>query len=96
MDGGAWWAPVHGVAKSWAWLSEHTHLIHISSVLSPNAPFLEEGDGTPLQYSCLENPMDGGAWWATAHRVTKSQDTTERLNFNFNGLLKWVSPLAQW
>ena len=46
--------------------------------------------------SCLENPMDGGAWWATAHRVTKSQDTTERLNFNFNGLLKRVSPLAQW
>ena len=55
-----------------------------------------EGNGNPLQCSCLENPMDGGAWWATAHRVTKSQDTTERLNFNFNGLLKWVSPLAQW
>ena len=32
-----------------------------------------EGTGTPLQYSCLENPMDGGAWWATVHRVTKSQ-----------------------
>ena len=32
-----------------------------------------EGDGTPLQYSCLENPMDGGAWLATAHRVVKSQ-----------------------
>ena len=26
-----------------------------------------EGDGTPLQYSCLENPMDGGAWWAAVH-----------------------------
>ena len=32
-----------------------------------------EGDGTPLQYSCLENPMDGGAWWATVHGVVKSQ-----------------------
>ena len=32
-----------------------------------------EGDGTPLQYSCLENPMDGGAWWAAVHGVTKSQ-----------------------
>ena len=31
-----------------------------------------EGNGNPLQYSCLENPMDGGAWWATVHRVTKS------------------------
>ena len=29
--------------------------------------------GHPLQYSCLENPMDRGAWWATVHRVTKSQ-----------------------
>ena len=33
----------------------------------------EEENGFPLQYSCLENPMDGGAWWATAHGVTKSQ-----------------------
>ena len=33
----------------------------------------EEGNGTLLQYSCLENPMDRGAWWATVHRVAKSQ-----------------------
>ena len=32
-----------------------------------------EGNGTPLQYSCLENPMDGGAWWAAAHGVAKSR-----------------------
>ena len=31
-----------------------------------------EGNGNPLQYSCLENPMNRGAWWATVHRVTKS------------------------
>ena len=31
------------------------------------------GNGNPLQYSCLENPMDRGAWWATVHEVTKSQ-----------------------
>ena len=31
-----------------------------------------EGNGTPLQYSCLENPMDRGAWWATVHGVTKN------------------------
>ena len=31
------------------------------------------GNGNPLQYSCLENPMDRGAWWATVHRVTKSR-----------------------
>ena len=32
-----------------------------------------EGNGNPLLYSCLENPVDGGAWWATVHGVTKSQ-----------------------
>ena len=32
-----------------------------------------EGNGNPLQYSCLENSMDRGAWWVTVHRVTKSQ-----------------------
>ena len=32
-----------------------------------------EGNGNPVQYSCLENPMDRGAWWATVHRVAKSQ-----------------------
>ena len=34
---------------------------------------LEKGNGYPLQYSCLENPMDRGAWWATVHGVTKSR-----------------------
>ena len=32
-----------------------------------------EGNGNPLQYSCLENPMDGRAWWATVHGVAKSR-----------------------
>ena len=32
-----------------------------------------EGNGTPLQYSCLANPMDGGAWWAAVHGVAKSR-----------------------
>ena len=35
------------------------------------------GNGNPLQYSCLENSMDRGAWWATVHEVTKESDTTE-------------------
>ena len=35
-----------------------------------------EGNGTPLQYSCLENPMERGAWWATVHGVAKGSDTT--------------------
>ena len=36
------------------------------------------GNGNPLQYSCLGNPMDRGAWWATVHGVTKELGTTER------------------
>ena len=38
-----------------------------------------EGNGYPLQYSCLENPMDRGDWWATVHGDHKESDTTERL-----------------
>ena len=37
----------------------------------------------PLQYSCLENPMDRGAWWATVHRVTKSQTWLSDFTFTF-------------
>ena len=39
-----------------------------------------EGNGNPLQYSCLENPMDRGAWWAAAHGVTKESDMTKGLS----------------
>ena len=35
--------------------------------------FPEEGNGNPIHHSCLENPMDGGTWWAIFHEVTKSQ-----------------------
>ena len=38
------------------------------------------GPGNPLQYSCLENPIDRGAWWATVHRVTKSQTPLKQLS----------------
>ena len=42
-----------------------------------------EGNVNPLQYSCLENPMDGGAWWATVHGVTKSQTQLSDFTFTF-------------
>ena len=43
-----------------------------------------EGNGTPLQYSCLENPMDGGAWKAAVHGGREELDTTEQLHFTFH------------
>ena len=45
-----------------------------------------EGNGTPLQYSCLENPVDGGAWWALVHGVAKSR--TRLSDFTFTALEK--------
>ena len=45
-----------------------------------------EGNGNPLQYPCLENPMDTGAWWATVHEVTNSQ--TRVKDFHFQTLAK--------
>ena len=64
MDGGAWWAAVHGVVKS------RTRL-HFDFSLS----CIGEGNGNPFQCSCLENPRDGGAWWATVYGVTQSETT---------------------
>ena len=45
---------------------------------------IKEGNGTPLQYSCLENPMDGGAWWVAVHGVTKSQTQLSDFTFIFH------------
>jgi len=43
-----------------------------------------EKNGTPLQYSCLENPMDGGAWWAAVHGVAKSRTRLRDFTFTFH------------
>ena len=57
---------------------------------SPDAPLFNsnlsfgEGDGTPLQYSCLENPMDGGAWWAAVHGVANSRIRLRDFTFTFH------------
>ena len=46
--------------------------------------YLREGNGTPLQYTCLENPMDGGAWWAAVHGVAKSRIRLSVFTFSFH------------
>ena len=84
MDRGAWWAAVHGVAKSWtrlkqlssssrygngSWLAlekrqsgDNYYKFNLLIFKSTLEGFLGEGNGNPLQYACLENPMDRGAW----------------------------------
>ena len=47
---------------------------------------IREGNGTPLQYSCLENPVGGGAWWAAVHGVAKSQTWLSDFTFTFHFL----------
>ena len=46
--------------------------------------YFREGNGTPLQYSCLESPMDRGAWWAAVHGATKSQTRLSDFPFTFH------------
>ena len=54
---------------------------------------LGERNGNPLQYSCLENPMDWGAWWATVHGVPKTWTQLSDFTFTFFSLLKWTHDL---
>ena len=46
--------------------------------------FFGEGNGTPFQYSCLENPMDGGAWWAAVYGVARSRTRLSDFTFTFH------------
>ena len=67
MDGGAWWAAVHGVTKSWTRLSDFTFTFHFHA--------LEKEMATHSSVLAW-NPRDGGAWWAAVYGVAES-DTTE-------------------
>ena len=69
MDVRAWWAAIHGVTRSQTWLHFHFSLSCFG-----------EGNGNPLQCSCLENPRDGGTWWAAVYGVTQSQTRLKRLS----------------
>ena len=69
MDRRAWWAAVHRVAQSQTQLKR----------LSMHA-CIGEGNGNPLQCSCLENPRDGGAWWAAVYGVTQSRTQLKQLS----------------
>ena len=62
---------------SFFFLGEKTLLRQERECFSLSQSMNGEGNGTPLQYSCLENPMDGGAWWATVYAVAESDKTKQ-------------------
>ena len=59
-------------------------LIMVSPLCCGAWPLGGEGNGTPLQYSCQENPMDGGAWWASVCGVAKSRTQLTGFPFTFH------------
>ena len=69
-------------------------LIPLTPIIQILVHLIGPGNGTPLQYSCLENPMDGGAWWAAVHGVTKSWTRLSDFTFTFyfHALEKAVAP----
>ena len=89
------------------WVSFQSRDLHISGSTCEFCALLGltgESNGTPLQYSCLENPMDGGAWWAAVHGVAESRTVLSDFTFTFHfhalekemathsGVLAWRIP----
>ena len=98
---------MHGLSSCWCMLVRFCNSYEISPLSFFKRPSttmawfcccinlcIGEGNGTPLQYSCLENPMDGGAWWAAVHGVAKSQTRLSdfTFTFHFHALEKAMAP----
>ena len=73
MDGGAWWAAVHGVARSRTWLSDFTFTFHFHALEKEMATH----SSVPC---CLENPRGGEVWWAAIYGVAQSWTRLKRLS----------------
>ena len=86
-DGRAWWAAIYGVAQSRTQLSDFTFMFHFHVSLS----YIREGDGSPLQCSCLENPRDGRACWGAAYTVRGLSDKEYACNAGHAGNMHLIS-----
>jgi len=86
MEGGAWWAAVHGVAKSQTQLSNFTFSFHFHA--------LEKEMARTLQCSCLENPRERGAWWAAVYGVAQSRTQLKWLSSSIPSLFSSVQLLS--
>ena len=81
------WRSLEGCSPWGCWGSDTTERLHFHFSLS----CIGEGNGNPLQCSCLENPRDGGAWWAAVYGVAQSRTQLKRLSSSSSGLFL-VSP----
>ena len=75
--------------QNWRYLESEREVAQLCPILRMNnikdqSCNIGEGNGTPLQYSCLENPMDGGAWWAAVHGVARSRTQLSDFTFTFH------------
>ena len=64
-------------------IEDYGFRIHFTHIQIISIDIIREGNGTPLQYSCLENPMDGESWWAAVHGVARSQTRLSDFTFTF-------------
>ena len=71
--------PTLGTLSLSSWTTRKVPILGLWFTLS-NDPFIGEGNGNPLQCSCLENPRDGGAWWADIYEVAQSRTRLKRLS----------------
>ena len=79
------WRSLVGCSPWGRWGLGMTERLHFHLSLSCTG----EGSGNPLQYSCLENPRDGGAWWAAIYGVSQSQTQLKRLSSSSSSRVLW-------
>ena len=77
------WRSLEGCSPWGLWESDTTEWLHFHFSLSR----IGEGNGNPFQCSCLENPRDGGAWWAAVYGVTQSWTLLKRLSSSMKALV---------
>ena len=73
-----------GAVLDWVIVLEEQQLDHDIIYYLGLLSYIGEGNGNPVQLGCLENPMDGGAWWATVHGVAKSLTWLSDFTFTFH------------
>ena len=80
------WRNLEGCSPWGRWGSDMTEQLHFHFSLS----CIGEGNGNPLQCSCLENPRDGGAWWAAVYAVTQSRTRLKWLSSSSSSRVPWM------